>query len=137
MVIVVDEYGQTAGIVAMEDILEEIVGNIFDEYDEEETTIISQPDGSFIMSGLAPFHEVCEILGIVVEEAEYETLNGFLISLIGKIPGEQEQFELDCQGWHFHVFSVRDKIIHTVKVTKKIQAPGEPEEETHGKDAEA
>lgn len=137
MVIVVDEYGQTAGIVAMEDILEEIVGNIFDEYDEEETTIVSQPDGSFIMSGLAPFHEVCEILGIVLEEAEYETLNGFLISLIGKIPGEQEQFELDYQEWHFHVCSVRDKIIHTVRVTKKVEAPGESEEETHGKVAEA
>ncbi len=137
MVIVVDEYGQTAGIVAMEDILEEIVGNIFDEYDEEETTIVSQPDGSFMMSGLAPFHEVCEILGIVLEEQEYETLNGFLISLIGKIPGEQEQFELDYQEWHFHVCSVRDKIIHTVRVTRRKKAPDETEEETHGKAAEA
>lgn len=137
MVIVVDEYGQTAGIVAMEDILEEIVGNIFDEYDEEETTIVSQPDGSFMMSGLAPFHEVCEILGIVLEEQEYETLNGFLISLIGKIPGEQEQFELDYQEWRFHVCSVRDKIIHTVRVTRRKKVPDETEEETHGKAAEA
>ncbi|EOS26157.1 hypothetical protein C806_01373 [Lachnospiraceae bacterium 3-1] len=137
MVIVVDEYGQTAGIVAMEDILEEIVGNIFDEYDEEETTIVSQSDGSFMMSGLAPFHEVCEILGIVLEEQEYETLNGFLISLIGKIPGEQEQFELDYQEWRFHVCSVRDKIIHTVRVTRRKKAPDETEEETHGKAAEA
>lgn len=118
MVIVVDEYGQTAGIVAMEDILEEIVGNIFDEYDEEETMISSQPDGSYLMSGMAPFDEVCEILQITLEDAEYETLNGFLTSLIGKIPGEQEQFELDDHGYHFHVLSVRDKIIHTVKVTK-------------------
>ncbi len=122
MVIVVDEYGQTAGIVAMEDILEEIVGNIFDEYDEEETMIISQPDGSFLMNGMAPFDEVCTILDLTLEEADYETLNGFLISLIGKIPGEHEQFELDCQGWHFHVCSVRDKIIHTVKVTKCPEA---------------
>lgn len=129
MVIVVDEYGQTAGIVAMEDILEEIVGNIFDEYDEEETTIVSQPDGSFMMSGLAPFHEVCEILGITLEEAEYETLNGFLISLIGRIPGEQEQFELDCEGWHFHVLSIRDKMIHTVKVTKQEKIFQEMKEE--------
>lgn len=118
MVIVVDEYGQTAGIVAMEDILEEIVGNIFDEYDKEETMILSQPDGSYIMSGMAPFDEVCDTLQIVLEDAEYETLNGFLTSLIGKIPGEQEQFELDSSGYHFQVLSVRDKIIHTVKVTK-------------------
>lgn len=122
IVIVVDEYGQTAGIVAMEDILEEIVGNIFDEYDEEETMIVSQPDGSFLMNGMAPFDEVCAILEITLEGAEYETLNGFLISLIGKIPGENEQFELDSQGWRFQVFSVRDKIIHTVKVTKCPEA---------------
>lgn len=129
MVIVVDEYGQTAGIVAMEDILEEIVGNIFDEYDEEETMIICQSDESFLMNGMASFDEVCQTLKMTLEEAEYETLNGFLISLIGKIPGEQEQFEIDCQGWHFHVLSVRDKMIHTVKVTKVPQEAADEKEE--------
>ena len=118
MVVVVDEYGQTAGIVAMEDILEEIVGNIFDEYDEEETDVVAQADGSYLMRGMAPFGEVCETLGIPMEGMEYETLNGYLISLIGKIPGEHEEFELDAEGWHFHVLSVRDKMIHMVRVTK-------------------
>ena len=118
MVVVVDEYGQTAGIVAMEDILEEIVGNIFDEYDEEEMDVVSQADGSYLMRGMAPFGEVCETLGISLEGAEYETLSGYLISLIGKIPGEHEQFELDAEGWRFHVLSVRDKMIHMVRVTE-------------------
>ncbi len=118
MVIVVDEYGQTAGIVAMEDILEEIVGNIFDEYDKEETMIAIQQDGSFLMKGMAPFDEVCQTLGITLEDEEYDTLNGFLISLIGRIPGEHEQFDLECQGWRFHVFSVRDKMVHMVRALK-------------------
>lgn len=117
MVIVVDEYGQTAGIVAMEDILEEIVGNIFDEYDEEDTAIVHQEDGSYLMSGMASFDEVCDILQISVDEQEFDTLNGFLISLIGKIPADHERFQLEYQGWNFEVSAVRDKIIHTVKVT--------------------
>ncbi len=118
MVVVVDEYGQTAGIVAMEDILEEIVGNIFDEYDKEETAIICQEDGSYIMSGMADFDEVCGLLQITQEDQEFETLNGFLISLIGRIPADHERFRLECQGWEFQVSAVRDKMIHTVKVTK-------------------
>ena len=124
LTLAVDEYGQTAGIVAMEDILEEIVGNIFDEYDEEETVIVSQGDGSYLMSGMASFEQVRQILDISQEEGEFETLNGFLISLIGKIPAEHEKFELEFQGWEFRVESVRDKMIHTVKVAKA------PEKET-------
>ena len=76
-----------------------------------------QPPDS-LMRGMAPFGEVCETLGIPMEGMEYETLNGYLISLIGKIPGEHEEFELDAEGWHFHVLSVRDKMIHMVRVTK-------------------
>lgn len=125
MVVVVDEYGQTAGIVAMEDILEEIVGNIFDEYDEEETAIVCQEDGSYIMSGMASFDEVCELLQISMGEQEFDTLNGFLISLIGKIPADHERFRLEHQGWEFQVSAVRDKMIHTVRVTK---IPQEEEE---------
>ena len=82
MVIVVDEYGQTSGAVAMEDILEEIVGNIEDEHDEEETLIRQNPDGSYLMNGLASMPEVIELLALPVDEDAFETLNGFLVSLL-------------------------------------------------------
>ena len=127
MVIVVDEYGQTAGIVAMEDLLEEIVGNIFDEYDKEETVIASQTDGSYLMSGMAPFDEVCQLLQISQKDEEFETLNGFLISLIGRIPADNEKFDLEYQGWRFQVQSVRDKMIHTVLVLKSQTENGRRE----------
>lgn len=124
MVIVVDEYGQTAGLVAMEDILEEIVGNILDEYDEEENMIMEQPDGSFLMNGMAPFDEVCKTLELDMQEDEYETLNGYLISLIDKIPGDNEQFQVESQGWQFHAIAVKNKMIQTVKV-KKLEMSSE------------
>ena len=118
MAIVVDEYGQTAGIVTMEDILEEIVGNILDEYDEEDAMILPQSDGSYLMRGMAPLDEVCEVLSLEYEELEdYETLNGYLISLIDKIPSDQEQFENVDRGYRFSVLSVENKIIQVVRVT--------------------
>ncbi len=118
MVIVVDEYGQTAGLVAMEDILEEIVGNILDEYDEEDTLILKQSNGSFLMKGMAPLNEVCSILGLDYEElADYDTLNGYLISLIDKIPGDHEVFEIADRGFLFQVLAVENKMIQTVRVS--------------------
>lgn len=133
MVIVVDEYGQTAGLVAMEDILEEIVGNILDEYDEEENMIVEQPDGSFLMNGMAPFDEVCKTLELDMQEDEYETLNGYLISLIDKIPGDNEQFQVEDQGWQFHAIAVKNKMIQTVKV-KKLEIVNESETERDSAD---
>ena len=119
MVIVVDEYGQTAGIVAMEDILEEIVGNIEDEHDEEERTIEKQADGSYFMSGLASFEEVVEELGMEqTAEEDFETLNGFLISLIDKIPSDNEVFSTTAHGYLFEILSVENKIVQKVKVVK-------------------
>ncbi|MEG0963088.1 MAG: hemolysin family protein [Lachnospiraceae bacterium] len=118
MVVVVDEYGQTAGIVAMEDILEEIVGNILDEYDEDDTMIVEQLEGGYVMNGMAPFDEVCDTLQMTVDEEEYDTLNGYLISLIDKIPGDNEQFEITENGWNFQVVSVKNKMIQTVRVTE-------------------
>lgn len=120
MVIVVDEYGQTSGIVAMEDILEEIVGNIEDEHDEEEQTIEKRLDGSYYMSGMASFTEVMEELGIEREdeEDEFETLNGFLISLIGKIPSDNEVFSTTAYGYLFEILSVENKMIQSVHVIK-------------------
>ena len=119
MTIVVDEYGQTSGIVTMEDILEEIVGNIEDEHDEEMPMIQKLPDGSYRMDGMAEFEEVVETLGIdAAEEDDFETLNGFLISLIDKIPNDDEVFSTTAYGYLFEILSVQNKMIHTVKVTK-------------------
>jgi len=132
IVIVVDEYGQTAGLVAMEDILEEIVGNILDEYDEDETMIIEEVDGSYLMSGMAPLDEVFELLDITEEAENYETLNGYLIGLIDKIPSDHEMFEITAQGYLFQVLEVENKFIQTVKVRKMKEIPLQAEENTCG-----
>ena len=103
MEIVVDEYGQTAGIVTMEDILEEIVGNILDEYDEDEDFISLREDGTVLFDGMTPLEDVSEALGIEFEEEDlenYDTLNGFLISRLDRIPKEGEQPELEIGRAH-------------------------------------
>ncbi len=127
MVIVVDEYGQTAGLVTMEDILEEIVGNIQDEYDAEEESIIRQPDGSWLMLGTAPLEEVEECLGVEFGEEEIETLNGLLTFILDRIPSENEDIRVEREGYLFQVLEVRNKIIYKVRVTRL--APQEPDAE--------
>ena len=122
MVIVVDEYGQTSGAVAMEDILEEIVSNIEDEHDEEETLIRQNPDGSYLMNGLASMPEVIELLGLPVDEDAFETLNGFLVSLLEKIPNDGETAQINMYGYDFNVLKVEDKMIREVLVRKSQAA---------------
>ena len=118
MVIVVDEYGQTAGIVCMEDILEEIVGNILDEFDEDEVMIRMQGDDTFICDGLALLSDVGEKLGIEFPEEGYETLNGFMTDRLGHIPKSGEDFEVEFSGWKFRIAYVKGRIVKTVRITK-------------------
>lgn len=118
MVIVVDEYGQTAGLVAMEDILEEIVGNIFDEHDVEHHFITETEDGNFIMNGMTPLEEVGDALNLDFDDADYDTLNGFLISLIDRIPSDDEKVSATYEGYSFEVLSVEDKMIQSVRVSQ-------------------
>lgn len=125
IVIVVDEYGQTAGIVALEDILEEIVGNILDEHDEEEHTIEQIDTDTYIMQGVTPLEEVEEILKIPFELEDYETLNGYLTALLGKIPSEDEEFSVEGNGCRFDVLSVNNKMIEKVRVTKLPEKDGD------------
>lgn len=124
-VIVVDEYGQTAGLVTMEDIIEEIVGNIQDEYDVEEEDIIEQADESFLIRGVAPLSEVEETLGISFEEEDIETLNGLLISILDRIPSEDEHIVINHKGYRFEVLQIENKVIQKVRVSK---LPREEEE---------
>ncbi len=116
LVVVVDEYGQTSGIVAMEDILEEIVGNIEDEHDEEESLIREEAEGVYRIDGIAAFADVIDVLHIPMEEDTFETLNGFLISLLGKIPNDGETALIHAHGYEFQVLEVENKMIREVIV---------------------
>lgn len=103
LAIVLDEYGGTAGIVSVEDILEEIVGEIEDEYDPAELTQVtgSLPDGVHLLSGLLHAGEVEEACGFVMPDGPYDTLAGFLLSIFDRIPDVGEHIEYD--GWEFKV----------------------------------
>ncbi|MCI8530449.1 MAG: HlyC/CorC family transporter [Lachnospiraceae bacterium] len=118
MVIVVDEYGQTDGLVAMEDILEEIVGNIMDEYDEDTEHIEERSKDEYVIEGKTPLEELEERFGIPFEDETFETLNGFLISRLDKIPEPDEQFDVDYKGFNFKILSVENKMIQSVLVTR-------------------
>ena len=119
MVIVADEYGQTAGLVALEDILEEIVGNIQDEYDEDDTYIEELADGSFLIEGRTPLEELEDRLGMEFDEEEdVDTLNGYLIAKLDKIPSEDEHSIIDDRGYRFEIQSVANKTIDKVRASR-------------------
>ena len=117
MTIVVDEYGQVSGLVTLEDILEEIVGNIYDEHDEEDTSIVRRQEGTYEFEGMTPLEEVAELLDTELPIDDFETLNGFLISLIDRIPEDDETFEVRDKDYIFKVLSVDNKIIQSVHVS--------------------
>ena len=120
MVIVADEYGQTAGLVTMEDILEEIVGNIQDEYDKDVEFIRRDGNGDLLMDGMTPLADVEETLGVSFDET-YDTLNGLLISRLDRIPEDGEKAEITENGYLFQIIEVKNKTIHLVKITKLQQ----------------
>ncbi len=137
MAIVIDEYGGTAGIVTMEDIMEEIFGNIFDEYDKEEEEDITEiSEGVYRIDGSTDLSDVEEQLGITFAENEdYDTLGGYLIGQLGRIPEEGEAIEIQLCGWEFRVEQFEEKRILKVLATKIAEEEtadekeGEPVEE--------
>lgn len=126
MMIVVDEYGQTSGLIAMEDILEEIVGDILDEYDEEDDYIEETGLSEYEIDGLTPLEDLEEQLKIEFETEEFETINGFIISKLEHIPAENEDFELEYKGYYFKILKVENRMIKSILV-KKIQDSEVPE----------
>lgn len=116
MAIVVDEYGQTSGIVAMEDILEEIVGNILDEYDEEDVNIVRREDGAYVVKGSTPLEEIEEKLHIKFDE-DCETINGYLISKFERILENDERPEIVIDNVKYKVLSVKNRMISVVLIT--------------------
>ncbi|MBR5970800.1 MAG: HlyC/CorC family transporter [Lachnospiraceae bacterium] len=129
LAIVVDEYGQTSGLVSMEDILEEIVGNILDEYDEDEAYIEETAnEDEFIIDGKTPLEELEERFGMSLEDETCETVNGLMIARLDRIPADDEQFDVDIGGYNFRILSVADHVVQSVLV-KKLQQETETTEE--------
>ena len=122
MVIVVDEYGQTEGIVTMEDILESIVGNIMDEYDEEEADVIQTGEHTFTFDGSVDMDDAEKALGVPLPEGDYDTLAGFLISSLGYLPTgkETQPVTVDYENVHFTVCGVEERRIERIKAEVKV-----------------
>jgi putative hemolysin len=116
--IVVDEYGGTAGLVTLEDVIEEIIGEIRDEYDIEETPVIRLSENSWMILGKLPIDELNELLGLDIksEEDDFETVGGFILNYAGDIPKEGYSFQHD--QYKFTVKEILKKRIQTVIVEK-------------------
>jgi magnesium and cobalt exporter, CNNM family len=119
--IVVDEYGGTAGLVTIEDLLEEIVGEIRDEYDVETEPVIDEGNGSYVFSAKVSFDEVRERLGVDVEPIGFETVGGYVLTRLGRVPAVGEVFELD--GMHVEVLEAERRRIHKVRFRKAQPEP--------------
>ncbi len=116
--VIIDEYGGTAGIVTIEDLIEEIVGNIFDEYDVEEKDFEKLDENTYIIAGNADLEDVADYLQIQLPVEEYETLSGFIIGQLGRIPGHSDKSSIQYDGMIFKVDEVVDKRITRVKVCR-------------------
>ncbi len=120
LAIIIDEYGGTAGIVTLEDLLEEIVGNIFDEDDEVERDIEKQDNNTFIINGTTSLDVVSEFLNVQLPIDEYDTLSGFIIGELGRIPNKGDDLTLEYNNLIFKVKELDDKRIAKVKVCVEL-----------------
>ena len=118
LAIVLDEYGGTAGLITMEDIIEELVGNIFDEYDDEEKDYEKIDDNTFMISGSVSIHDLRKILNVEIPEGEYDTLSGYLIEELGRIPDDNEKPVIETEKVTYKIEEYEDKRIIWVKACR-------------------
>ena len=116
--VIIDEYGGTAGLVTMEDIVEELVGEIYDEYDEIEEQYEKIDDKTYIISGSMPIYDVNKLLETNIPEGYYDTLSGYLQEELGRIPKDEENPVIETQELTFKIEEYEDKRIIKVKVCK-------------------
>ena len=124
--VVVDEYGGTAGIVTMEDILEELVGEIWDEHDEVVEDVAKLGDGEFLVQGTLELEEFFEEFGVSDGESEADTVSGWVMEKLGKIPEEGESFEYG--GYLITISKIVSRRITEVRL-KRVETGEEPDAE--------
>ncbi len=115
LAIVVDEFGGTAGLVTIEDLLEEIVGEIVDEYDDEEPMVVEVDGGSYLLDGRVSIDDLEQLIGVMLPDEEWDTVGGLVLGLAGRVPVEGERFELD--GHEFVADRVQGRRISRVRLT--------------------
>src|SRR6185503_6801461 len=118
--IVVDEYGGTAGLVTIEDLLEEIVGEIRDEYDVESEPIVDEGNGRIVFSGKVDIDEVVQRLNVQIDREGFETVGGYLMSHLGRVPVVGERFDVD--GLSIEVLDAERRRVNKVRITKLTPA---------------
>lgn len=116
--VALDEYGGTAGIVTIEDLLEEIVGNIFDEYDEVDDEIKQIEEGIYEIDGLCNINDVEDSIEAGLPIEDYDTLSGFILGQLGRFPAEDEAIMIEFHGFTYEVLDTEDKVISKVRVTR-------------------
>ena len=120
MAIVLDEYGGTAGLITMEDILEELVGDIFDEYDEIEDEFEKIDDNTYLIDGSITIYDLQKLLSIEIPKGDYETLSGYLQDELGRIPEDEEKPIIETKDVTYKIEEYEDKRILKVKACKNI-----------------
>lgn len=118
LAIILDEYGGTAGIVTMEDILEELVGDIYDEYDKEESEYEKIDENTYILSGNMPIFDVNKLLEADIPEGEFDTISGFLQDKLGRIPDDKENPVIETEKVTYKIEKSEDKRIIKIKACK-------------------
>jgi CBS domain containing-hemolysin-like protein len=116
LAMVVDEYGGTAGLVTVEDVVEELVGEIRDEYDSEAEPIVRESDDTYVFSAKVGIGEMTDRLGVEIEEGDFETVGGFVLARVGRVPAAGERFELD--GLDVEILEAEGRRIHKVRIRR-------------------
>lgn len=116
--IILDEYGGTAGIITMEDILEELVGDIYDEYDNEEKEFEQIDENTYILAGSMPIYDVNKILDAKIPEGDYDTISGYLQEKLGRIPEDEEKPIIETKTVTYKIEQYEDKRIIKIKACK-------------------
>jgi CBS domain containing-hemolysin-like protein len=125
--IVIDEYGGTSGLITIEDLLEQIVGDIQDEYDTEEELLQPQSDGSILVDAMLPIEDFEEYFHVQVEREKFDTVGGLVFYLLGRIPAPGE--EVACSGILLTVISAGERRIGKLRAVRQVEAPAEPVQE--------
>jgi len=118
--IVHDEYGGTAGLVTIEDLLEEIVGEIRDEYDVETDPIVEETAGTFVFRGGVSIDDMTKRLGITIEQQGFETVAGYILARLGRVPQAGENFDID--DVNVYVLEAERRRVHRVRLRQRFLA---------------